>query len=313
MLASISDYKLDGEVLSLHLLELGKSIPVIVRYDVSARAELRQVFTDMGLPAKLSLLRDHVFDWDMESPVCLPQFHGGTLEKAKPIAVDIHESLALTNALNALRPDVAYSEHLVFGDVMFSTFTGRWVGIELKRDDLFPSIQSGLLSQELTKLIDLADIPILAIPSLEYLAVRARRAKESAEIDLNYYRNALRTWSHAGVHIEVTGTTRHDRLAEWLLRLYDYYQDSDHKSLDAHPRLLTPAHDRHYGKDMLLAIDEWGEETADVALQHFGSARRVLMATNEERQAVKGIGKRRANAVDLAMDQMYVPREKQPL
>lgn len=185
----------------------------------------------------------------------------------------------------AIRDSEVTKKPLPAGDVWFDAH-GKLVIVEMKwsLSDLLASFQvkgedSGpRLAVEVRKMIELADIPILLVPTLHR---RADGGIEGAYSDWQYAsaKGILCDVQLFGVIVDEWDGYMVDRLAQWYLTL----RKTEHNWIRNRGRPTFVPIDTVYPRDIwaLCAYEDVGPEVAKALLWEFGSVEDVLRAARE--------------------------------
>lgn len=195
-------------------------------------------------------------------------------------------------------------KQLIAGDYAFATWNNLWVGLEYKLwENLMSSLVSNELTAQLRAMTACCDIPYLLLEGWRSSDYRGHIRTEHRVYDLpwSYVENYLAEIQETGIrlaHSPNVGLT-----AVTIQNLYEFWQNPDHRALR---QVKTDAF-REYPRPIrrLSAFADFGPERSHYLLSHFKTLRRVLLASPQERMAVKGIGPKLAKALDKELDEMY--------
>lgn len=213
---------------------------------------------------------------------------------SKPILIDVYEPADLKNEL----ADIGTIVPLPTADFAWAGISGQSIGLERKdMSDLLNSFANGRLSDQLTRLVQQYDWPILLTEGF-----MSQTKDGTIKIGVGS-QHTIRNFRYTTIQemlleAQMTGVFIVNSPAKWatgnlIRKLYEFSQRTDHNLLSRRIRpfqLGTKVDEQTF---LLMGLPGVGEETARELLGTFGSpffAMAQILSNETEVLKVKGLG-----------------------
>lgn len=197
--------------------------------------------------------------------------------------------------------DVCKEKILESGDYAF-TSNGTRIGIERKaiNTDLLVSMDSGLMADELRRMIPVYDTRVLMVEGAQTFETLKRVAPRTDPM-VTYMRIEHELISAQMAGIVVTRSPNDTRTADSIVRLMDYFDEGGHSSMRMIQRASVPniLFDKQFNQTIttLMTIPGISQVLAIKLLKHFKSLYKIWGAGPKELSGVPLIGPKRAQAI----------------
>ena len=209
--------------------------------------------------------------------------------------IDINEDQLIRTKLE----DIGIVTDLVTGDYLWDADDLKRWGIERKElNDFFQSFNVGRLTDQLRRLVDLADYPLLLIEGTvaktDSGMIRLPR-RNGGLAPTNYrwslYQDLLLEIQFTGVGIQFS--TNMGTSAERIRELYNWSNRADHHLLDKRLRTMEYSTRLNAQMQLMTALPGIGPEVARQLLSQFSNPFMAMAAFNQAEQwlsDIKGLG-----------------------